>query len=301
MPCLDRYKILDRAFKSPVTIREINSHLRLDIYGNLYIGTLNGNEYDLDSREYDGTNSPMYTGLRFRFIPDKTNPSSSITVKIGSLPSVELKNFNGDDFGIGELKPNRIYTFEYDESNPPSVFKEVNSLTDQENEFDYYFYMVLGIVDYIEKFTRRDIFHKNYEMVTTDFYREMTLRRSPLKAVTAFKYYVDGLLVDVDPTLYQTVYSDRYSMIKFLADKSSPTNADIKSQNVVVNFTTGMFDTVSEVDASIKQAILIMMASLNQYRGDCIDSFNVNCFCVTSNIPPQAQAILRQYKIETTW
>lgn len=297
----DQYKLVSRVFKNPLSIQQINSHIRLIVAtGNLYIGTLSGNEYTLDAREYGGSNATDYTALRIRFIPDTTNDSGSITVKIGSLGSIALKKADGSNFAVGELKTNVIYTFDYT-AGSPALFLQNSILTDNENEFDYYFYMGMSILEWAEKFMKKDIFAKTYDLLTTDFSGEKELRRSPYFSFTSFKYLKSGVWTDIDPATYQIVESDNYSKIAFLPYNYFPKDVDDQEQNTKIRFTTKMFDSISKINSDIKQAFVLVMASLNQYRGDCIESFNAEAFNIYSNLPPAAQMILRSYRLESIW
>jgi hypothetical protein len=255
----------------------------------------------LDAREYGGSNASAYAaGLRIRFIPDTTNASGTLTAKIGSLASTPLKKSDGTNFAIGEFKTNCIYTFVYDATGATS-FKQDSVLTSNEDEFDYYFYMCMAILNWIETFTQKDIFQKSYELLTDNFSFEKELKRSPLSSLTGFKYLLSGIWTDVDSTTYQVVLSNTYSKIAFLPDESFPDDADDQQQNVKITFNTGLFNSIYDVNADIKQAILMIIASLNQYRGDCIDSYNTESFIMTSQVPPMAQSILRQYRIESIY
>lgn len=296
----DRYTLVSRVFKNPITISQINTHLRLSVaVGNLYVGTLASNEYSLDAREYGGANVSSYTAaLRIRFIPDTTNASASLTAKIGSLASVPLKKSDGTNFDIGELKPNQIYTFVYDATGATS-FKQDSVLTTDEQDFDYYFYLCLSIAGWIEKFIGKDLFEKKYQLLCNNFSCSKEIKRSPLTAVTLFQYLEDAVWTDVESDTYHIVLLDSFSKISFLPSDSFPSGYDLQEQNTKIQFTTKMFDTIQDVDAEIKQAMLMILASLNMFRGDGIMDFNTAPLIIDSQVPPAAKMLLQQYRIES--
>lgn len=298
----DHYKVVSRVFKNPLSIQAINSHLRLTVAtGNLYIGTLASNEYSLDAREYGGANASAYvSGLRIRFIPNTTNASGTLTIKIGSLASTALKKSDGTNFAVGELKTNCIYTFVYDATGATS-FKQDSVLTSDEQEFDYYFYLCLTILGWIEKFISKDIFSKTYELLTNNFCHSKELKRSPLYSVSLFQYLVDAVWTDVDNTTYHLVTSDSYSKIVFIPNESFPSDYDLQDQNTKIQFTTKMFDTIQEVDSEIKQSMLMILASMNMFRGDGIMDFNTAPLIIDSQVPPAAKMLLQQYRIESIY
>jgi hypothetical protein len=298
----DRYELVSDSSKIPIILNDINNHLKLSLItgtGKFYSCSFVSNEYDLDAIEQGDTNPTSYVAsLRIRFIPSETNTGNA-TVKIFGLAAVPLKKQDGTNFASGELGTKTILTFEYDAVGVQ--FKQVGTLSSDEQLFDYYYYLCLAILKYIEGVTGRNFFNKTFNLHRNDFNFEIMLRRSPFNSLVTFKYLKGGSLVDVDPTTFQAVTMTDFSYITFNQDADYPYDQDEKHQNVEITFKSGYGTRIVDIPQDIKQCLLIILASLNQYRGDCIGSASVESFIITSNIPPQAQAIMQQYKIEEVY
>ena len=84
----------------------------------------------------------------------------------------------------------------------------------------------------------------------------------------------------------------------FKDDADIPDADDDVPQPFKVTLKSGDIDTSSDIlNDDLKIALLQIIASLDQYRGDCIGPASTSCFCELSNVPPQALAVLNQYKI----
>lgn len=168
---------------------------------------------------------------------------------------------------------------------------------------------ILASTKYAENLMRRDIIVRTYETYRDFFPGGITyygyyspysfqsgnvgfeVRRSPLQAVTSIDYLVDGVFTSVDPSKYYNTVQNDYSVVLTKKDNLWPSNADEQLQSIKITFTCGMASDATGVPSDIKIAIMQLVTSLYENRGDCSDS---GC---QSFIPDAARSILLQNRI----
>jgi len=285
------YQLVSSSKKIPLTIDEINQHLKTEFEGFLYNSTLSVGVYALDA----GLNNiSSYTDtIRIRFFPDTTN-SGAVDVNVAGIGATDLKDKDGNDFAAGALDVNSVFTFAYSLAN--TEFRQV-ATNSTEQDFDYIYNTVLSIIDWFEKFTRKDLFTKTWLNKRDCLFDVMQLRKSPMQSITQIQYLSDEVLTTLSNTLYYLELLKSYSNVVRENGAAYPT-VDTKRQSVEITFTSGFGDDVSDMPYGIRQAFLFVLASLNQYRGDCIGPAKTSCYCDTSQIPPQALSIFRKYRIQ---
>ncbi len=161
----------------------------------------------------------------------------------------------------------------------------------------YYQNLISAVIRFAEQYTWRDIQRKTWEYFPEVLKTTLPLRKSPFREVDKIEVFSGGAFVAIDSGDYSIKKSNIYPCVVFDDDFECP-DADNVVQPYKVTFQTGYIDTDSDVlNPDLKLALLGIIASLNQYRGDCIGPASTECFCSLSNVPPQAKAILDQYRI----
>lgn len=167
--------------------------------------------------------------------------------------------------------------------------------------------IIKGVTLEVEKYTKREITLKAFQTSRNNFgdvnetpIREpiyftdvpVTLRRTPLVAVTSISYLSGGSFVALDLDDIEILESpDFYSLVPAAGKVwKAP---DRRPQSVVIEFTAGYPDAAS-VPADLKTALLAHITSVYQNRGDC-DSGGGSCSCKFA--PGQSMAVYNQYRI----
>lgn len=199
---------------------------------------------------------------------------------------------------------------ETDNSNNPldwDTILEHLKLSCDDITYDYLYPTIKAIEGFIEKYTSRTLLTKTYKLLA-DFGEELRteeytafkgilLERSPYVSLTSVKYLdVDGVFQDMSADDYVVNVAKMFSALRI---DSAPAYSNEKGDNTLeVVFKAGYGETKDDLPFDLQQAMLLILASWWQYRGDCIGSASISGFDMYSNLPPQAQAILESYKIE---
>lgn len=180
----------------------------------------------------------------------------------------------------------------------------------EDAQFDYYSILIKSIEKTIENITKRTLTTKTFILLTEydniDInYKynysicsySLFLEKAPLQSVASVQFLdEDNIWQTIASTNYYVTQSSSFSTL-FFTDTSEITNIANKKQNIKVTFDCGYGEDYKSIPYDLQQAILLILASLEQYRGDCIDSKSLEPFDIMSNIPPQAQLIINTYKI----
>lgn len=129
--------------------------------------------------------------------------------------------------------------------------------------------LVEAAVEAVERYTKRDLITKTYKQLQDTFFRINQIRKSPNVSVTSVKYYgQDNIQQTLSSALYYALNYSQYLGIFPVTDGNWPSTY-IRPQAVEINFTAGYGTSSSSVPASIKQAILMLVANMYENRGDC--------------------------------
>jgi hypothetical protein len=161
----------------------------------------------------------------------------------------------------------------------------------------YYNGLINSVTRFVEQYTWRDIQRKTWEYYPETLRYILPLRKSPMRSVDKVEVFSGGAFVLVDAADYSLKKSNIYQSLVFNDDFDCPDIDDVP-QPYKITFQTGYLDDdPTLLNQDLKYALLQIIASLNQYRGDCIGPASTSCYCDLSQVPPQALAVLNQYKI----
>ena len=147
-----------------------------------------------------------------------------------------------------------------------------------------------------EHLSKRVIWQANFGAYLDSFvsYAAYTVRRSPLKSVTAIQYYNGGTPQTLAATDYYKTNSPDYSKIAMVDGKDWPV-VDCRLQAIELTFVAG-YDA-GAVPKDLLQAILIHVAAMYANRGDCAMTAAGAAGCVTCAVPTQAKNFYMKYRI----
>jgi len=140
---------------------------------------------------------------------------------------------------------------------------------DDDSQDIYLKNLIIAATEFAQTYTRRVFITTEFKTFRDCFPPCITLRKSPLIAVSQLDYLVDGVPVVVDPLNYEIVFTSTYSSIHPVGDIPFPTDGDNVHQAVTVTFTAGYGPRHTDVPQSARTAILMHAASLYENRGDC--------------------------------
>lgn len=142
-----------------------------------------------------------------------------------------------------------------------------------------------------EAFTRRTLITTTYRTYRDIWENGYELRRSPLQSVESVKYYdTDNVLQTLDSSNYYVTDEADYSRLIFNDDAVFPTLKN-REQAIQIEFKAGYGDTMADIPADIRVALLQHIANMYENRGDCEGDFCENL------LPSTARLIYSKYKI----
>lgn len=138
--------------------------------------------------------------------------------------------------------------------------------------------------------THRDVFFNIQNNLHTSDYWE--LKKSPLQSVSSIKYYnKSNVLVTVNTNIYYNTFEDIYSKI-FLNDGFKfPSDILNRFQAIEIEFIAGYGNDSSSVPNEIKNAVLMLISSMYENRGDCSQG---NC---SQLINSSVKQLISKYRI----
>lgn len=121
-----------------------------------------------------------------------------------------------------------------------------------------------------EKYTNRDFINKTYTTFRDNFIEPLELRKSKISSISSIKYFLNGILNTIDPSVYALENSNNYPYI-YLKDNDLawPDEYDFIPQCVQIIFVCGYGATSSSVPSALKLALLQHVNMLYTNRGDC--------------------------------
>ena len=157
-------------------------------------------------------------------------------------------------------------------------------------------------IGYVQKYTNRTLLTTKYITYRDNFIvgygnyiyelHYWELRRSPLQTIDSIEYYnTSNVLTDVDNKIYYNTLENDYSKVLLNYGESFPTDNNQKLQCIEITFYAGYGDTADDVPDDIIDAVLLIISSMYENRGDC--SFS-SC---AGLVPCEAKGILSQYRI----
>ena len=138
-----------------------------------------------------------------------------------------------------------------------------------------------------------DIYYKSKDRTSSS----ILIKKNPVQSVEKVEYLVNDVWTEVSSDVYRLSFENIYPFIDVKEDQEWPSDADDVANNVRVTVKVGYGDTCEDIPRDIKLAILLTYASLDQSRGDCLNSASTSALDVYSNLPPEARRIIEKYKI----
>jgi len=164
--------------------------------------------------------------------------------------------------------------------------------------------ITLGVLRYIEQYTKRTILTKDFLTYRDNFnYRYIELKRSPFQSLEVFSYTdLTGVVQTVDPSLYYTTFETDYSKIIVTPGEILPTDVACKLQSIQIQFKAGYGDTVDDIPLDILLAMYQLIADLYNNRGDCSVSSSSSAACSCSGLlNSTSKGLLDPYRILNIW
>lgn len=196
------------------------------------------------------------------------------------------------------------HNYPYEIITPPAtllvdlnLFKTHLKLICENLENDTYLNFLLRVAtNFAERYTRRTFINTEFKTYRNHFSKSIELRRSKLQNITSMKYYSNDVLIDVDSNLYYFTQSNNYSSIRLKHNEKWPTNIDIRSQAIQIDFIAGYGETLKDFPEwlqDIELAIMQHATALYENRGDC------DMASVMQTLPNSARAIYDLIKIQS--
>jgi uncharacterized phiE125 gp8 family phage protein len=166
---------------------------------------------------------------------------------------------------------------------------------------DTYLTLLLdAVVDFFEKYTKRNLITRTYETYRDTFDNDLEIRQSPSVSVSKIEYLVSDVLTTLSTDVYFLLVSNTFPRLSLKAGQEWPTGMDDREQAVKITFTAG-YGAASDVPEDIKVALLQHIAALYENRGDC-DESRVSGGQFTTAVkylPVDAQLIYDMYRIRS--
>jgi len=196
------------------------------------------------------------------------------------------------------------YNYSYHIITPPAtlpvdlnLFKTHLKLTCENLENDNYLnFLLQSATNFAEKYTRRTFINTGFRTYRNYFEECFEIRRSKLQSVTSIKYYKNSSLIEANSDLYYFTDSNDYSRILLKHNQKWPTEIDIRSQAIQIDFIAGYGETLKDFPEwlrDIELAIMLHATALYENRGDC------DVASVLHNLPNAAKEIYDLIKIQT--
>lgn len=178
-----------------------------------------------------------------------------------------------------------------------NLFKTHLKLTCENLENDAYLnFLLRAATNFAERYTRRTFINTGFRTYRNYFGECFEIRRSKLQSVTSIKYYKNSSLIEVDNDLYYFTDSTDYSHILLKHDQKWPTDIDIRSQAIQIDFVAGYGETLKDFPEWLKDielAIMLHATALYENRGDCDEA------SIMYNLPNGAKEIYNLIKIHS--
>lgn len=143
--------------------------------------------------------------------------------------------------------------------------------------------------DAVQNFTRLQLMDATYILYLNCFSSEIDLMISPVKDITAIKYYdANNVSQSLDLNIIDPDYKDAPGKIYLAKNKSWPTTYERKNA-VEIQFLVGEA-SASAIDDAIKQAMLLIIGHYYENRLDVVNTLN-------RELPMGSKHLLTPYRI----
>ena len=161
------------------------------------------------------------------------------------------------------------------------------------SENDILTLLIGSVVDFFEKYTKRELLTKQFITYRDCWSYREELRRSKFVSLDSVKYYIDDVLTVYATSNFYTTDESDFSMIVLKDDQSFP-NIDDRLQAIQITFKAGYGDDYSDIPSDILLALRAHIAYMYVNRGDCSSFSQEN---VMAFIPNTAFLIYEKYRI----
>lgn len=151
--------------------------------------------------------------------------------------------------------------------------------------------MIMAVAEYAQLYMNRILLETEFLTYRNGFPPCISLRKSPFINLISFEYVSNGVVTEVDPTIYQITNSNDYVKIVLLPNNQWPMT-DCQQQSVIIRFTAGYGTKEKDIPSALRIAMLSHVASLDSNRGDC------DCGAAEAALPPTTKKVYEMYKVK---
>jgi uncharacterized phiE125 gp8 family phage protein len=160
---------------------------------------------------------------------------------------------------------------------------------------DYLTLLIRAATRIAEAYTRRTFINTTFRTYR-DFFENCTkLRRSRFHSLEAYKYSVNGSLIDIDTDLFYVTIETGYSKIVLKDDKEYPEDIDDKLDSILIDFVAGYGTDSANIPPDLVLGLLNHIAMLYENRGDCDE--NMCDQFLEKNLPSATRLIYAQNRL----
>lgn len=174
--------------------------------------------------------------------------------------------------------------------------------------------ITLGVLNFIEKYTKRTLLTKNFRTYRDYFpgydllwgcyeYDYIELKKSPFQQLENFTYInTDNVSTAVPASIYYTTLETDYSKILANPGEQFPQDVICKLQSIQIDFKAGYGDSIDDIPYEILLAIYQLVADLYYNRGDCasMSASTVSCSCL-GLLTANSKGLLEPYRLLSLW
>jgi hypothetical protein len=110
---------------------------------------------------------------------------------------------------------------------------------EDDNSDTYISLLIANVVNFAEKYTKRDFITKKYRTYIDCFFEPIIIRRSKLVDIDSIKYLKDGSLETVDSSIYYFTDDTDFAQIRVEDSKDFPSDFDTRKQVINIDFFAG--------------------------------------------------------------
>jgi len=179
--------------------------------------------------------------------------------------------------------------------------KEFLKLSSDTNEDAVISIMIASAYNLFVEATDFILMKTGYRVYADCFYNIKKLYKYPFSSLSSYKYLKEGVFTDVDSSLYYIDTASSAPVIILKAGASYPTDVDVISQSILIEFVAGKFEAAVEITSNyfdIKLGLLALVAFLYENRGDCDSSFSSSAI---SLLPEAFKLVVGKYNKNLMW
>jgi uncharacterized phiE125 gp8 family phage protein len=189
---------------------------------------------------------------------------------------------------IKQFRSDFVYTVTTSRASLPItltlVKSHLNLDPDDTSQEAYLTFLIEAVTDYAEAYMRKVLINTTFKTTRDTLVPAIQLRRSPFVSLGRFQYLVNGVLTDIDSSLYYIVEERDYSYIALKADSTYPTDVDDQLYPIEIEFTAGYGTSDTDVPSDIRLALLNHLAVVYENRGDCDEESMANALSNTARM-----------------